>query len=194
MPGSGRRHGGQIWVYHEDDLKQIMSARESPAVYTDSEGTWLFASEVAKRFGFPVYNLWHYREKSWPCLTGGKLRAKQVAARYHPRPKNPRSDRVLLWVYHEDDLARLAAWFSGEALEAAAAYEVEAKPSPATTPRRRGRPKGWRDQEAIERDQRLVEDAKTGAYASIADLARKHDVDRSHASKVLKKAGIKVKS
>jgi hypothetical protein len=58
-------------------------------------------------------------------------------------------------------------------------------------PRRRGRKKGWRDQEAQDRDCRIVDNWRTGNFASIAELARKHDVDRSHASRLLKNAGLK---
>jgi hypothetical protein len=115
-----RRQGGKgphktRWVYHEEDLQVIAAAQAAPgpATLQDSEGTWLFASEVQRRFGWPADGLTYYRRKAWPCLDGGKLRAKQVPSTAHPGMRNKNRPA---WVYHEEDLRRLAAFQAGEDL------------------------------------------------------------------------------
>jgi hypothetical protein len=150
---SRTRHGGMVWVYHEEDLKAIKVARAAPTVYRDGEGVWLFASEVEGRFGLRADNLWHYRKKPWAALGGRTIRAKQVPAASHPRPRNAHGG--LLWVYHEEDLRRLHH-AAPEPLEPAAAPppptpEVEAGtkyPGHIKKMSRTGRPAD-RDTEAV---------------------------------------------
>jgi hypothetical protein len=111
------------WVYLEEDLRQIAAAQKiaaargsSPAVYSDDQGTWLFASEVHKRFGLPADGLWYYRKKTFPFLANGKLRAKPVAASHHPKFRTKKPGKQC-WVYHEQDLQRIAAARAGLPVE-----------------------------------------------------------------------------
>jgi hypothetical protein len=94
---------GTLWVYQESDLQRIARGRRSPpdGVFADSEGTWLFAGEVQRRYGIRANNLWHYRKKSYPFLPKRKIRAKKVSGSKHPCPQ---TGRKLFWVYLESDL------------------------------------------------------------------------------------------
>jgi hypothetical protein len=93
---TGERH---IWVYHEDDLKQIAKARNSPGgrVYHDSDGTWYPGPLAEAVFGIPFAVLSEWREKGCPPLGGTKIRAKRVRL-------SVRSPQSEMWVYHEADL------------------------------------------------------------------------------------------
>jgi hypothetical protein len=93
-------------------LRQIKATKRTPAsaISTDADGFWLFASEVARRFNLHADNLWHFRAKAYAFLPEGKIRAKQVDTASPPT----RKARRRLWVYHEDDLKRLAAYRAGE--------------------------------------------------------------------------------
>jgi hypothetical protein len=105
------------FVYLESDVEKIAAAQvasAAPATYRDAQGTWLFASEVSRRTGWPADGLWYYRKKKWPCLPSGKIRAKTVSSKHHPH--YPRLGRSQAWVYHEGDIERVAAYRRGEEL------------------------------------------------------------------------------
>jgi hypothetical protein len=53
--------------------------------------------------------------------------------------------------------------------------------------RKRGRKRGWRDAEAKKRKGHMIADWRGGKYGSVAALARAYKVDRTLASKVLKR-------
>jgi hypothetical protein len=129
----------------------------------------------------------------------GKLGRPRVS---HRREANARRSRSRVRLYDAEAFAHLIRqWRAGvrrkdvvplvRAREAAIVDPPPAEEQRPTRPRRRGRRPGWRDPEALARDQRIVEDGRAGRYASIAELARAHGVDRSHASRVLKKAGLR---
>jgi hypothetical protein len=102
------------YLYLETDLEKIAAAQAAStgaATYQDAEGIWLFAREVAARTDWPADGLYYYRKKKWPCLPSGKLRAKQVAAKHHPH--YPRISRDESWVYHAEDVERIAAYRRG---------------------------------------------------------------------------------
>jgi hypothetical protein len=127
--GAGQEARRRAVGYHEDDLRQIKAARKAaaPAVFTDAEGTWLFASEVARRFGLRADNLWHFRAKVYDFLPEGRIRAKQVDAASPPT----RKARCRLWVYHEDDVKRVAAHRAGEPIPPPAIVMIaDSTPSP----------------------------------------------------------------
>jgi hypothetical protein len=100
-----------VWVYHEEDIQCIVAAKKAGPVFDDQEGRWLFACEVSKRTGLSADNLWHYRNKSFAFLNNGRIRAKKVSGVHHPLPNCAHKQR---WVYHEEDIFRLAASLKGE--------------------------------------------------------------------------------
>jgi hypothetical protein len=112
-------------VYLESDLETIAAAQcapPTPATYQDGEGTWLFAVEVARRTGWPADGLWYYREKEWPCLPGGNLRAKKVSAEHHP---DPRISLTEVWVYYEAHIECIMGRVPADPLAALGLNETE---------------------------------------------------------------------
>ncbi len=198
-----RRPGGRgphikRMMYLESDLQAIAAAqreRKPEPVYTDSEGRWLFAAGVAARTGWPQDGLWYYRNKEWPALAGRldpRIRAKQVPADKHPGMVFVSPDLQELWVYHEEDVERVAGLKADSPATEIPSFEARpeipfAEDGNETAPakRKRGRPKGSIDPVAQRRNARMLADWDSGKYDSAAELGRAYRVDRTHAYKIL---------
>lgn len=97
--------GRACYYYSRQDIEAIVAVEPLDGALRDAAGAWLTARAAQERYGRRL-DLHPWRAAGCPALGGKRIRAKRIpAAAGGPRG----SRRGQVWVYHENDVLRIAA-------------------------------------------------------------------------------------
>jgi hypothetical protein len=199
--GPGAGGGSEVLVYREEDVEAILDGRESSRHGTGRPAARRLRlperNRAAAEFlrgllaGGPVLSAEVYlRAKLAKVALERLLEAKRTLGVRCRRQFGPPGGSPRYWFLpgHQPP-AILRPGQSAPAPANGPAVRDPAPPAAAPARKRRGRPLGWKDAQAEERNRRMVEAWDAGKFATPAELGRAFHVSRTRASKILKAHG-----